>query len=95
MPLSSGTKAQNEDGVPLAYPDETTIEAVRASMAVAAAAAVPAPRLTIVISDEPHSSALLTATTNMGTAPLSPVPWLALGHCRPSRGVCQRNCRLP
>ena len=62
-----------EGGVPFVYPDETTVEAVRASMAAAAAAAaVPAaPRPTIVISDEP-SSALLTATTTVGTAPLSP-----------------------
>ena len=60
-----------EGGVPFAYPDETTVEAVRANMA-AAAAAVSAPRPTIVISDEPHSAALVTATTNMGTAPLSP-----------------------
>lgn len=64
-----------EGGVPFPYPDETTVEAVRANMAAAAAAAAvppPAPRPTIVISDEPHSSPLLTATTAMGTAPLSP-----------------------
>ena len=61
-----------EGDIPFAYPDETTVEAVRASMA-AAAAAVPAPRPTIVISDEPHSaSTLLSATTCTGTAPLSP-----------------------
>ena len=88
MPQSSRMKAQNEDGVdsydynyspdgdeedgaPFAYPDETTVEAVRANMA-AAAAAVSAPRPTIVISDEPHSAALVTATTSIGTAPLSP-----------------------
>jgi hypothetical protein len=63
-------------GVPFPYPDETTVEAVRANMAAAAAAATvvppPAPRPTIVISDEPHSSPSLTATTTMGTAPLSP-----------------------
>ena len=88
MPQPSRMKAQNEDGVdsydyiyspgdddedgaPFAYPDETTVEAVRANMA-AAAAAVSAPRPTIVISDEPHSAALVTATTSIGTAPLSP-----------------------
>lgn len=60
-----------EGGVPFIYPDETTVEAVRASMA-AAAAAVPAPRPTIVISDEPHSSTSLTTTTCIATAPLSP-----------------------
>jgi hypothetical protein len=87
-PTASGTKSQNEDGVdnfdydyspdaddeeggvPFPYPDETTVEAVRANMAAAAAAA--APRPTIVISDEPHSSPLLTSTTVMGAAPLSP-----------------------
>ena len=86
MPQSSRTIAQNEDdvnnydiyspgiddeegGVPFAYPDEITVEAVRASMAAAAA---PLPRPTIVISDEPHSSTLPTATTCTGTAPLSP-----------------------
>ena len=88
MPQSSRTKAKNEDGVnsyasiyspgsddeegdvPFTYPDETTVEAVRASMA--AAAAVSAPRPTIVINDEPLSSTSLTASTTMGTAPLSP-----------------------
>ena len=60
-----------EGDVPFTYPDETTVEAVRARMA-AATAAVHAPRPTIVISDEPHSSAPLTATTSMCTAPLSP-----------------------
>ena len=60
---------EDEDGVPFTFPDETTVEAVRASMAAAASA----PRPTIVISDEPHSATLPTAaTTNIGTAPLSP-----------------------
>ena len=64
---------EDEDGIPFAYPDETMVGAVHASMAAAAAdAAVPASRSTIVIGDEPHSSALLTATTTVGTAPLSP-----------------------
>ena len=87
-PQSSRTKAQNEgdndynydyspggddddDGVPFTFPDEITVEAVRASMAVAAAA-VSAPRPTIVISDEPHSASPTPATTNISTAPLSP-----------------------
>ena len=61
-----------EGDIPFTYPDESTVEAVRASMA-AAAATVPAPRPTIVISDEPHtSSTLLSATTGTATAPLSP-----------------------
>ena len=84
-PQSSRRKAQNddhdynyspgdseeEDGVPFTFPDETTVEAVRASMA--AAAVVSAPRPTIVISDEPQSATLPTAvTTNISTTPLSP-----------------------
>ena len=60
-----------EDGAPFAYPDEATVEAVRASMAAATTAAVPVPRPTIVISHEPPSTAApATSTTTMGT--LSP-----------------------
>ena len=64
--------SDDEDGEPFSYPDEATVEAVHANMA-AISATVPAPRPTIVISDEPHSNAIpTTATTNISTAPLSP-----------------------
>jgi hypothetical protein len=68
---SPGGDDDGDDGVPFTFPDESTVEAVRASMA-AAAAAVSAPRPTIVISDEPHSALPTAATTNISTAPLSP-----------------------
>ena len=88
MPQPPRMKAQNDGGVnnpdynyspgdddeddePFEYPDEAMVEAVHASMA--AAATVPAPRPTIVISNEPLSAtAPSTATTSVSTAPLSP-----------------------